>query len=71
MKNAAATQATEALNAITFAEVEAAAAFFRAEGWTEHEYSLWFAVEDASEVGRGDLLRLISHYRARSAKAAA
>jgi hypothetical protein len=60
MNNAAKTE----LNGITFSEIEDAAAYFRAEGWTEHEAGLWAAAEDASEEGRGDLLRLVRHYRA-------
>lgn len=58
---------TTELNGITFSEIEAAAEFFAAQGWTEHEFGLWAAAEDASEEGRGDLLRLIRSYRAATA----
>jgi hypothetical protein len=58
---------TTELNGISFTEIEAAAEFFGAEGWTEHEAGLWAAAKDGSDEGRGDLLRLIRHYRAHKA----
>jgi hypothetical protein len=63
MNNAAKTE----LNGITFSEIESALALFDAEGWTEMAFELDAAMRDGSEEGRGNLLRLVRHYRAKVA----